>query len=123
MTSGDTGLQVIFGEFLAGSGLAQMKHTAGDQRLVPTRPVLLLEAQDVPLGVHSRRQSRRVQQHERDQRMRAGLIAGRMLGQQCRQVYCFPAKLFPGEVFAARRFVTFVEQQVESLLDAVETDR
>src|SRR5438034_172577 len=55
--------------------------------------------------------------------MRLRLVARQMLCQQFRETDRLSAQFFTHEVVAARRFITFVEQQVERLQDAVETAR
>src|SRR4029434_8164924 len=60
---------MIFACFVAGGGLYEVVHSTRDHRLVPARAVLLLEAQNVSLGIQSRRQARAVQHPPRQQRV------------------------------------------------------
>ena len=75
VAGGDAGLKMILGDFRAGGRLRQMKHTAGNHRRVPAGPILFFEAEQVALRIHSRRQPRPVQQHQRQQRVGFGAIA------------------------------------------------
>src|SRR3954469_1283101 len=55
--------------------------------------------------------------------MRARLIAGRLFGQQRCETNSFVAEFLSNQAFAAGRLVAFVEQQVESLQNAVQAAR
>src|SRR5260370_40870453 len=123
MTRRDAGLKMICAEFVAGGRLTQMHHSARNHCLIPSRTVLLVEPKNIPLGIGARGQARGVEQHERKQRVRARLVSGRMLRQQGRQTNRFLAKLLSYQMIAARWLVTFVEKQVESLQDSVQTPR
>src|SRR5207249_7021326 len=70
----DARLKMILGDLIACSRLREVKHAPRDYRLVPSRPVLFLEAEQVALTIDSSRDSRGVQQHQRQQGMSLGLI-------------------------------------------------
>ena len=78
-----------------------MKHAARDLRPVPKGAILLFQAEHVAFVVHSRGQPCGVQQHQREQCMRLGIITGRMLRQKCRQPDCFIAQFLANQFIAA----------------------
>src|SRR5437588_654298 len=123
MTGRDSGLQMIYAQLVPGGGHAQMLHAAGDQRLIPNRTILLLESKNVSRRIGSRVQARSVEQHQRDQRVGARLISGRMFRQQRPQTNRFLAKFLSDQMIAARRLVAFIEKQVERLQDGIQTPR
>src|SRR6266567_1937476 len=123
MTGRDPSLKMICTQLVPGGGHAQMVHAAGDQRLIPSRTILLLEPKDVSLRIRSRRQTRGVEQHQRDQGVTARLISGRMFRQQRPQTNRFLAKFFSDQMIAAGRLVALVEKKVERLQDSIQTPR
>src|SRR3954452_18144745 len=100
-----------------------MVDTARDHHLVPSGTILVFESKDVAFGICPRRESGGIEQHEREQGMRARLISRRMLREQRSQSNRFLAKILFDQVIAARRFVALVEKQIESLQNGIETVR
>ena len=100
---------MIFAELIACRRPRKVERTARDHRLVPLRPVLFFQAQQIALAVQPRRETRCIQQHQRQQRMGLGLIASRMLRQQICKANRFLAEFFPNQILATRRFVAFVK--------------
>src|SRR6266550_45089 len=123
MTGRNPSLKMISTQFVPGGGYAQMLNAAGNQQLIPSRTILLLEPKDVSLSIGPCRQARGVEQHQRDQGVSARLISSRMLRQQRPQTNRFVAELFSDQMIAARCLVTFVEKKVERLQDTIQTPR
>src|SRR4030095_6865257 len=121
MAGGNPGLEMIRAQLVAGGGLAQMFYPTRDHGLIPSRTILLFESKDVTFGIHSRGKARGVEQHERDQRVGAGLIPNRMFRQQSPQANRFLTKVLLDQVVAARRFVAFVEKQIKRLQYPIQT--
>src|SRR6266699_6609395 len=94
MTGRDSGLKMIWCEYVASGRFSQMRHAAGNQRLIPSRTILLLKPKDVSLRICSRGQARSVEQHQRDQSVSARLISSGMFRQQRSQANRFLAKFF-----------------------------
>ncbi len=123
MARSDSGLKMIFADLVSSSRLREMKHALCDHRLVPLHPVLLTKAKQRALAIHASRDARAVQQHQRKQRMRFGLISRRVLRQQARQADRLVTDFLANQLFAARSFVAFVEKQVERLQNTVQSPR
>ena len=81
MAGGDACLKMIFADRLTRSRFAQVRHPARDHRLVPSRAILFFEPKQISLVIFAGRKPRSIQQHQREQRMRLGLIPGLMLRQ------------------------------------------
>ncbi len=103
MTGGDAGLEMIFGELIAGGGLREVKHAARDQRLVPFGAVLFLEAKQVAFVIHARGNARGVQEHQGEQRVRLGLVAGGIFHEQTHAGEWLPGRFLRARVFRRSR--------------------
>src|SRR5437868_14678541 len=123
MTGCDPGLKMISTQCVPGGGHGQILHAASNQRLIPNRAILLLEAKHVSFRIGPRGQARGVEQHQRDQGMSARLISSGMFRQQRSQTNRFLAKFFSDQMIAAGRLVAFVEKKVERLQDTIEAPR
>ena len=123
MARGDARMEMIFADLVARRRPAQMHDAARDHLAIPARAVLFLEAKDVPVAVHARGEARPIQEHEREQRMRAGLIARRVLREQGGQANRLRAKFLAHEALPAGSFVPFVEKQEQRLPHSVEAAR
>ena len=65
VAGGDARLEMILGDLFTRSRPREVKHAPRDHRLIPARPVLFLEAQQVARPVQSSGNSRAIQQHQR----------------------------------------------------------
>jgi len=54
VNGGNSGLEVVFADLVADSGMREMKQPAPDHRLVPARSILVFESQNVAAIVNSR---------------------------------------------------------------------
>ncbi len=58
VASGNTGLKMIFADLGALRRVHQVAQSAFDERLVPLRAILIVQAQQIPVVIHSRRETR-----------------------------------------------------------------
>jgi hypothetical protein len=61
VTRSNSRLKMIFTELIPCRRLREMKHPARDHLLVPSRPVLLFQPQQITLAIHARRDARGIQ--------------------------------------------------------------
>ena len=65
VTRSDSRLKMILAELIACRRLREMKHAARDHRLIPSRAVLLFQAQQIALAIEPRRETSGIEQHQR----------------------------------------------------------
>lgn len=120
MAGGDAGLEVIFAELGALGGLGEVEETAFDERVVPFRAVLIVEAEEIAVVAEARGKARGGEEHEGEKRVRARGIAGGMGDEERAEPDGFVAELFAEEAFAGGGLVALVEEKVERGEDAIE---
>jgi hypothetical protein len=72
MCGRDRRLDVILGNFAPRNGLIEMMEPESDQLPVPSRPVLILQQNEIARFIRPRRQPRRLQRHHSHQRVDRG---------------------------------------------------
>src|SRR5882724_606605 len=78
VTGGNSCLKVKIRKLRSGGGLVQIKQAPLDHGLVPSRAILILEKQHVPVITQSRGETRCLEQHQRMKRVTLWGVARRM---------------------------------------------
>jgi hypothetical protein len=120
VAGGDAGLEVVFAELGALGGLGEVEEAAFDERVVPFRTVLVVEAEEIAVVAEARGKTRGGEQHEREKGVRARDVAGGVGDEERAEADGFVAELLAEEAFAGGGFVALVEKEVERGEDAVE---
>jgi hypothetical protein len=113
---GDRRLEVVRRHLVAARGAFEQREPFGDPLLVPARAVLISERAQVARRVELRRQPRRVQAHQRGERVCRRRLGWRVLAQQRDQPDRLVAQLGAHRCLGRRAVVTLVEEQVERAL-------
>ena len=116
-------LGVIARHRLAASGSHEVIEPALDELAIPKGAILFFEEQEASPSVHASVEPRRVKAHERNERVRLRERACGIVLEHERQAKRFVAKLATDDAVGLRGAVTFVEEQIEHVKDALYTLR
>src|ERR1700731_3446388 len=95
--------------------MIELRQTVRDHLLVPTRTILLLQEKNAAGRVEARREVSRLEQEQREERMRFRRVGGRIVLEQSREANGFVAQVATNQVAPLRCIVTLIEKQVEDV--------
>src|SRR5262245_45676847 len=100
MAGGNRCLEMEPTQLRSGSRVAQMKHSARNDFLIPPRAVLLAEKKHISLRICACRQPRGIEMHQRRQRVDPGDVPHWMVCEEVRQADCFVTEFLPNKEIA-----------------------
>ena len=106
----DFRLQMICGEFVALRRLFQMKQAEMNHGAVPQTAVLLLEKNQISKRIRPRGESRRLEKHQREQRVALWLCGGGIFCQRLAETDGFGAQVILDQAISRRCRVPFGEK-------------
>lgn len=84
MAGGDAGLEMVVAHFVAMGGGAEMDEAVVDQGLIPLGAILVVEPEEISVGIDASGETRAAQEHKGEQGVAARLAAGRMRNEEGR---------------------------------------
>jgi hypothetical protein len=123
MNCGDPGLRVIFGNFISTGGTSEVQYAAGNHTTMPFSAVLFFETEQISFIIDASWETGGVQQHQSGECVDFGKIADGMSGERGNEPDRFVTEFFADSFSAAGGFVTFVEEEIQSLQNGFKAPR
>jgi DNA-binding transcriptional ArsR family regulator len=118
---GDRGLDVILREFGTRRRKLQELQSLDYKLLVPLRAILIQQGAQIPQCIDSRREARRIETHQRSERIRRGRRPERVFQKYRRQAHRLPAQPDVHRCVGRSAVIALVKEQVEGAVDGWKT--
>src|SRR5260221_14606730 len=112
MQRSDRGLEVVRGQRRTARGALQRGEAGADQVTIPARAVLHLQLNQCAVVVRAAGKAGGVKAEEREQRVRGGPVAGRMVAQQYGEVNGLETEVLPHRRLRIAAVIALAEEQI-----------
>src|SRR4029077_12572055 len=121
MSRGNLRLQVICGELIASRRLFQVQQTEMDHGAIPQAAVLFFEEKQISQRIGSGGKARRLEKHQRQERMALRLSGGGIFGQRFSEADRLGAQVIFNQAVSSGGRITFGKKEVKNFEHRVQT--